>query len=154
MKATVDGVTLTKYNKQFPKMIIIHLVINTIEMRSFWHGINCGKIRELDAAPRFAWPPKNDRFHLKFPSKTRELWWVTICNELPDSSVDKTLTAKRAVENDFGRAYCTDKCEMRSTVKACLSMSDCRSNSGAKSKHMCMEGTPLTVIGSRSRGYP
>ena len=77
---------------------------------------------------------------------------VTISNELPDSSVDKTLTARRAVEKDLGRAYCTDKCEMRSTVKACLSMSDCRNSSGAKSRQMCMEGTPLTVIGSRSKG--
>ena len=77
-----------------------------------------------------------------------------LSNELPNSSVDKTLTAKQAVEKDLGRAYCTDKCEMRSTVKACLSMSACRSSSGAKSRQMCMEGTPLTVIGSRSKGYP
>ena len=37
----------------------------------------------------------------------RNLSMVTICNELPNSSVAKTLTAKRVV--DLGRAYYTDK---------------------------------------------
>ena len=66
---------------------------------------------------------------------------------IPDKRVDKTLTAKRAVEKDLGNAYCTDKCETRSTANACLSRSGWRSNSGAKSMHMCIEGTPLTVMG-------
>ncbi len=37
----------------------------------------------------------------------RNLTMVTISNELPDSSVDKTLTAKRAVEKDLSIIYFT-----------------------------------------------
>ena len=71
---------------------------------------------------------------------------------VPDSRVESTLMAKRAVEKDLGSAYCTDKWDMRLTAKACFSRSACRNSSGAKSRQICIEGTPLTVIGKSSRG--
>ena len=71
---------------------------------------------------------------------------------VPDNSVESTLMAKRAVEYDLGSAYCTDKCEIRLTANVCFSMSACLRSSGAKSRQMCIEGTPLTVIGNRFEG--
>ena len=64
---------------------------------------------------------------------------------LPDRSVDKAFTANLAMEYDFGKEYWMDRCDIKSTAKACFSRSGWLRSSGAKSKHMCIEGTPATI---------
>ena len=39
-------------------------------------------------------------------------------------------------------------------VPTCLCVSDCASSSGMKSRQMCMEGTPETIMGSNGGGSP
>ena len=76
--------------------------------------------------------------------------WVLV----PDKSVDNAFTDNLATEYDFGKEYWMDKCDIKSTAKACFSRSGWLRSSGAKSKHICIEGTPATIIGKSCRGYP
>ena len=71
---------------------------------------------------------------------------------LPDNNVESAFIARRAMEYDLGKAYWMERWDMRLTAKACFSKSGWLNNSGAKSKQMCIEGTPATVTESSSKG--